>query len=496
MNGSRAQEEQLLAHLMRRLREDTLRYIPSAVIPAALSIAGISVFTRVFDPLDYGRYAVVVAVTLIAASLLSGWIQQSVLRYLPRFNAEGRVDEFLVKLLHMIAVVSGTVLVLCFIVFPFMRDRLGAYVHYYHAGVLLVVSEMVFSTLNAAYQAGLKSKESTVFKSASAVLRLALALLFIFFVRRDVIGILLGAACANFLLFFPMLKGLGIAGGAKSLATSFDTGLMRTFAAFGIPMIGWMMCGQLLGLSDRVLIGAFRGSAEAGIYAANYNLVTMGFGLISTPLLTASYPLIMNAWESGDRSKITQVISQFTKYYVIAVVPVVVFTVLFSRELVTILLGSKFREGYTIIPFVTGGVMVWGVSMIGHKGLEIQERTRTLLMLVAISMLVNLSLNLIMIPAFGYQGAAVTTLIGYCIYPILVFRATRTSIGWLIPWRSIVKTACAGIAMGAVMSAGRFYAGGHLPPVGMLCAAGVIGIACYASLLAAMRELTFRRGWR
>lgn len=492
MNRPTAQEEHPLMQLVRRLRGDTLRYIPSAIIPAALSVAGISIFTRMFDPLEFGRYAVVMAVTVIAASLLSGWIQQSVLRYLPRFDAEGRQAEFLAKLSGVLAIVSGAVLFICLFIFPFIRNRLDVYARFYHAGILLIVSEMVFATLNAAYQAGMKSKESTVFKSASAVLRLSLALLFIIFIRRDIVGILLGAAVANFLLVVPMMKGLGIPARMKSLAASFDKGLLRLFAAYGMPMIGWMMCGQLLGLSDRVLIGAFRGSAEAGIYAANYNLVTMGFGLISTPILTACYPLIMNAWESGDRNRITEVISQFTKYYVIAVVPVVAFIVLFSREIVGILLGSEFREGYTIIPFVMGGVMVWGVSMIGHKGLEIQERTRTLLLLAAVSTLANVSLNLFMIPAFGYQGAAVTTLVGYCIYPILVFKAARTSIGWRIPWRSIMKTFFAGMVMGAAMWTGRFFAGGRLPTLAMLFAAGAIGIALYAAILSAMRELKLR----
>jgi O-antigen/teichoic acid export membrane protein len=493
-NGSHdsAAGDDLFRTLLLKLRGDTLRYIPSAVIPAFLSIAAISIFTRLFDPLEFGRYAIVAAVTVIMASLLSGWIQQSVLRYLPRFSAERRLTEFVVKLFVLLVIVSGAVLFFFLFLFSFIEPYLGEFAPYYHAGLLVVFSEILFATLNVTYQAGLRSQRSALYKILGALMRLALALGFIFLVRRDVVGILLGAAIANLVLIVPMLKGLTILKNLKMAVQSFDGGFIRMLAGYGLPMVGWMLCGQVLALSDRLLIGAFRGSTEVGIYSANYNLVVMGFGLISTPLLTASYPLIMTAWEEGNRERITSVISQFSKYYVIAIVPVVTFIALFSREIVTILLGGEFREGYTIIPFVLGGVVVWGFSMIGHKGLEIQERTRMLLLLVSVSTIANVALNLIIIPAYGYRGAAVTTLISNSLYPILVYLVTKPAIPWVLPWKSILITLLAALLMGIFMWGVRAVIGGHVPAVLLLAIAGILGVALYGAALFMMKELQFR----
>lgn len=484
--------EDLFRSLLVKLRGDTLRYIPSAVVPALVSIAGISIFTRLFDPLEFGRYSVVMAATAIMVSLLSGWIQQSVLRYLPRFNAEGRLTEFVIKLFVVLIIVSGGVLFFLLFLYPAIESRLDGYAHFYHAGVLVVFSEILFASLNVTFQAELRSDQSARYKIMSAVLRLSLALLFIFFVRRDVVGILLGAALANLILILPMLRGLTILAHLKMTIRSIDRSFMRMFASYGLPMVGWMLCGQVLALSDRLLIGAFRGSTEVGIYSANYNLVMMGFGLISTPLLTASYPLIMTAWESSGTERIIRVISQFSKYYVLAILPVVVFIALFSREIVTILLGTEYREGYQIIPYVLGGVVVWGLAMIGHKGLEIQERTRMLLLLVGVSALVNIALNLVVIPAYGYFGAAVTTLVSNSCYPVLVYLVTKPSIPWKLPWKSIARISIAAAAMGMLMWLIRYGVGGRLPLVGLLAGIGTVGTAFYGIVLIKMKELKFR----
>lgn len=485
-------DDDLFRMLLVKLRGDTLRYIPSAVVPALLSIAGISIFTRLFDPLEFGRYSVVMAVAVIMVSLLSGWVQQSVLRYLPRFSADGRLTEFVIKLFVVLVVVSGGTLFLFLFLYPFIEYRLAGYAHFYHAAVLVVFSEILFASLNVTFQAELRSEQSARYRISGAVLRLLLALLFVFFVRRDIVGILLGAALANLILIPPMLRGLTIFAHLRMAARSVDRSFIRMFASYGLPMVGWMLCGQVLALSDRLLIGAFRGSTEVGIYSANYNLVTMGFGLISTPLLTASYPLIMTAWETGSKGSITKVISRFSKYYVLAILPAVVFIALFSREIVTILLGSEFREGYRIIPFVLGGVVVWGLAMIGHKGLEIQERTRMLLLLVAVSTCINIALNLAIIPSYGYRGAAVTTLASNSCYPVLVYLVTKPAIPWRLPWRSIAKAAVAAAGMGMAMWAVRSGVGGRMPLVALLAISGTAGIAVYVLLLAAVKELRIK----
>ncbi len=58
--------------------------------------------------------------------------------------------------------------------------------------------------------------------------------------------------------------------------------------------------------------------------------------------------------------------------------------------------------------------------------------------LVAICCVVNVLLNLIIVPRYGYHGAAVTTFASYLLYPVMVYCVTRRYLAWVIPWRSVL----------------------------------------------------------
>lgn len=104
-----------------------------------------------------------------------------------------------------------------------------------------------------------------------------------------------------------------------------------------------MLGGQALGIADRFVIGAFRDTREVGIYSANYTLVTMALGLLATPILMATHPIIMNAWEQSPGKNISRVIGVLSRYYLIAMVLFVTIVGVFSRGLAALLLGGEFR---------------------------------------------------------------------------------------------------------------------------------------------------------
>ena len=62
--------------------------------------------------------------------------------------------------------------------------------------------------------------------------------------------------------------------------------------------------------------------------------------------------------------------------------------------------------------------------------------------------LLNIVLNFIFIPHYGYKGAAVTTLISYSLLAYLIYIYSRRLIKWSFPFRTLFKTATSSILMG------------------------------------------------
>jgi O-antigen/teichoic acid export membrane protein len=226
-----------------------------------------------------------------------------------------------------------------------------------------------------------------------------------------------------------------------------------------------------------------------GIYAANFNLVSMGILFVSTPLLSAALPLIVNAWEQGHEARIQRVISNFSRYYLLSAIPVVAFALVFSREIAAVFLGEGFREGYRIMPFVLVGSLLWNFAMYGHKGIKLLEKTRIMLLLVSVCCVINIVLNFIFVPKYGYFAAAVTTMASHAVYPVLVYFVTKRYLAWVIPWRSVFNIVLAGaVASACWWGVGRVLSDRFHLLLILLIALGA-GLVVYMGALAVTGEL-------
>jgi len=479
-------------HFNAKLGKDTLAYAPASLVPAAINVLSVSIFTRLFKPSAYGQYALIITTVGITTSLLSAWIQQSILRYRAHFVEKGWKNDFDRNLLILLGTIAIGFLLLGIFSFPFLRTILGSYQRFYGIAVGLVVVGLCYSNLGATLQADLRSVRYSQFSVIQAILRFVLALGWVYFIAKDIVGLLWGMLLAQLILIMPMAYTLGfhrvILHPAKVTIPFAE--FLKQFASYGFPMIGWFMGAQLLNISDRYLLQIFRNSAEVGIYAPNYNLVASVFALVTAPLLTAAHPLLMKAAGSTDvdKKQLETLITSFSRYFLLVALPVAAFVSVFSREIATIFLGAEFREGHVIIPIILFGFLAWNFSMYGHKGLEIRGRTRTMLVYVLVCAATNVVLNLYFIPRYGYMGAAITTLISFFLYPVLVYFGTRREIAWHIPWKSMGK-----IGLAVLFSAGCVYALKCLitltPHIVLLIIGAVVLVAIDGGLLWVLKEI-------
>jgi O-antigen/teichoic acid export membrane protein len=475
-----------------KLGKDTVTYLPASLVPALVSILSVSLFTRLFSPSAYGQYALVVATVGIANSLLSAWVQQSTFRYRAYFVERGCKNDSNRNLIILLSIITVFIVLLSILVFPFLRASFGSYRRFYGIAVGLVVVGLWYSNLGAILKADLRSVRSSQFSVMQSVLRFGFALGWVYLIVKDITGLLWGTLLAQFILIVPMAyvaKLYPVTLRPAEVAIPFGK-FLKKFAVYGFPMIGWFMGAQLLNIADRYLLQVFRGSVEVGIYAPNYSLVASAFGLVTAPLITAAHPLLMKVAGriDADKRQVQTLITSFSRYFLLVALPVSVFVGVFSREVAVIFLGEEFRQGHVIIPIILFGFLAWNFSMYGHKGLEIRGRTRMMLGYVLICAVVNVLLNLYFVPRYGYMGAAVTTLVSFLLYPVLVYFGTRNDIAWHIPWKSMGK-----IGLASLLCAGGLYGLKYVihltSPVVLPIIGGVAFVPTYGGLLWVLREI-------
>uniref|UniRef100_A0A7V3RFR1 Polysaccharide biosynthesis protein C-terminal domain-containing protein n=1 Tax=candidate division WOR-3 bacterium TaxID=2052148 RepID=A0A7V3RFR1_UNCW3 len=437
-----------LKHLIKKLGKDSIIYAPAKLITGFINIISGAIFTRIFNPDDYGHYILILTTTTILSAIFSQWIMQSILRYRPEYVINGKKNIFNKNFLLILLLNTVFISLLTAGIYPFNKI-LGNYRNFYLISFFIVVSQIWFDNLGSVFQADLKSFTYSFYTIFNSVLKLGLALILIL-LSRNITALLWSIVLSYIFSSIPMVIILLKSDQKTSIQKrTYDNGTIeegftsfsKQFFSYGFPMIGWFLGAQLLNMSDRYFIQIFRGSEEVGIYGANYNLVASVISFLSMPLLTAAHPLLMKAGTAvrTNKEEVQNIITLFSRYFLIIAIPTLLYVSILSKELANISLGLEYRQGYVILPIILFGLLVWSFALFGHKGLEFRGKTNIMFMYVMICTALKIILSLIFVPRYGYKAAAITTSICFFMYPVFVYYGTKSDIKWIIPWMSLAK---------------------------------------------------------
>lgn len=430
--------EAFLDEFFSKLGKDGINYTLAKVVPTLASLAMLMIFTRIFDPSNYGIYTLIKTASFIAMTLLAGWLQQALLRYTSQYSEK---SDKIKSLLAFTSEALYVVLLLAIIVFA-IASYFGIFQTTYLlavcAGVSLTLVGVPFRILKSYFQATLSANKVRRYDILNSVLKLALSLALVLLFFNHPTGIVFGMGLAYLIGSLFMFKDIDLYSFFVQAKKVLDLELVKKFLTYGLPMLGWLMGLQILNLSDRFILGFIQGSNQVGIYASNYGISISLASLLYSPLLMAAHPIIMNAWEDEKERDISRLIEKISRYFLLISFPALVYSIFLSKWISSLLLDNAYLPGNIVIPVTFAGMSLWNFSMYGHKGMELREKTNLLLVGVGIAVFTNLLLNILLIPDYGYFGAAIATLISYFIYPIYVYLITRdTEVPWNIPVKTI-----------------------------------------------------------
>lgn len=459
---------------------DFIRYAVGSIVPAIIGIFAIIILTRAFTPNIYGQYALAMVFVTVLATISSGWIGQSILRLEPEYETDTLLSNALVALLFSI-VVFLTLAVTAYTVFPFLRS---SYQWLFLSGAALVIAEGIFSVVKAVFQARLESRKAVLLRVSRSVGRLSLGLPLAVLILHHPAGWIFGGAIATLLsTAFIWRHGLRY----SEFSVQYST-ILR-MVSFGFPMIGWLLGFNLLTYIDRVLLGIIVDTRTVGLYTSNYKIANSSLPLALAPVTRAAHSIIMSQWDGDNITEVRRVVTEMTRYFLIIGSPATVLIVFSGDTLSTLLLDQRYQAGSVIIPIIAIGVFLWHLAMLTHKGFEVRDKTRMMLVGVLLATVLNVILNLLLIPKFGYEGAAVATLLSFIAYFLFAMVLVEKYLPWRPPLLTVrnVVLACSSTALCVYL----VYANidGTIPS---LLIATIIGTAIYLVSLFVLGEFSKR----
>ncbi len=194
-------------------------------------------------------------------------------------------------------------------------------------------------------------------------------------------------------------------------------------AASGTFLIGASgLVLMLLFRIDMVLLARLRGDAEVAVYSVAYRLLeTVLF--VSYAVHQAVFP-VMSATSSGPRQRAAY--ERALAVVAFVYLPFAVVSVLEGDAVIGVLFGDSYEdESGRALAWLAPAPLLFAGSLFGTALLMALLRTRAMLIASSVALLVNLALNLVLIPPYGAAGAAAATTVAYAVQTVVVLAVLR-----------------------------------------------------------------------
>jgi O-antigen/teichoic acid export membrane protein len=199
---------------------------------------------------------------------------------------------------------------------------------------------------------------------------------------------------------------------------------MKSYLKWGIPLTPNSALLWIMQVSDRYMVSYFLGVAAAGTYSATYAIGQYASFALA-PLGIVLYPTLSKTYDEGHHNETANYLKYSLKYLMMVAIPSAFGLAILAKPLLEILTTPEFVSGSTVVPWVAAGTVLNCFYQIGIYIIHLVGKTSITVRLLGTSAVLNVILNLILIPRLGIVGAAVATLVAYAVLGMLTLTVTR-----------------------------------------------------------------------
>jgi O-antigen/teichoic acid export membrane protein len=190
---------------------------------------------------------------------------------------------------------------------------------------------------------------------------------------------------------------------------------LRALLAFSLPLIPGTILWWIISVSDRYLLTYFSGGEINGLYVAAAKIPTL-LTILCTVFLTA-WKISAVVEDSGDDREAVREKSRFYsrvyRGFIAVLFSMASGIILFSKLFARILFAESYYTAWAFIPILTVGTVFYSLSRFLGSVYFVKRKSLQVSLTAGASAVLNVVLNLILIPHLGGFGAAVATFAAY-----------------------------------------------------------------------------------
>jgi len=224
------------------------------------------------------------------------------------------------------------------------------------------------------------------------------------------------------------------------------------FFSYSWPLILFSIIGTLMFWIDTLLVGYFKDAYWVGIYNAAVPIALLLI-FASEIFMQLFFPLITREFTSKNFIVVRELSKQVTKWIFMINLPITILILLFPGVFINLFFGAEYLLAVNALRFLALGQFMYSIASVSSNMLLSSAKSRIILVNLIIASLINLILNIILIPTYGIDGAAMATFISFSFLSIVII-SENYYLNKIFPFRRKMLSI---FLISLVLSSGLYY---------------------------------------
>ena len=222
-----------------------------------------------------------------------------------------------------------------------------------------------------------------------------------YIINAYLISVLITGLVGSYLLYFNFYRKY------KRSKEKYSKQILKYSLPLFFSTLGFVMATEI----DTFMLGLLVGESEVAIYAVSKQIITK-LPHISLAIALAVMPLFSKI-NKDNKEKLKKSFYNLMKINCVIFIPIIVIILLFSGYFIPLIYGYKYSNAVIPLKILTVYLFLFTNSIFLNSFLDYNGLAKKRAINILILIVVNIILNLILIPKYGAIGAAIATSISY-----------------------------------------------------------------------------------
>ena len=186
----------------------------------------------------------------------------------------------------------------------------------------------------------------------------------------------------------------------------------RELLQFSVPLVVSGFLAILMSQTDTLMLGYFRPSSEVALYNAAYP-IAIGLGTLLGAFNFLYLPVASRLDARDERSEVEAIYAVTTKWAFFLTFPAFLTFAVFSGDVLAIFFGERYRDAGPALTILTAGYFSNALFGQNLRTISALGDTGYLMLINAVAFGINVVVNLLLIPRYGFVGASVASAASY-----------------------------------------------------------------------------------